>query len=94
MDQFYDGGWHANLPNDGSMVDGLRCYQNYERLLEEDIDILIVCLTNDVAEVTIAGLECGLHVFCEKPPGRNVADIVRVIEIEKEASKTKIDVWI
>ena len=41
-------------------------------------------MTNDIAaEVTIAGLKKGLHVFCEKPPGRNVEDIVSVILQEK-----------
>ena len=61
-----------------SIVDGIRGYKNYKKLLEEDLDILIVCLTNDIApEVTIAALNAGLHVFCEKPPGRNVSDIDR-----------------
>jgi predicted dehydrogenase len=50
--------------------------------LREDHDILFVCMTNDIApEVTIAGLESGLHVFCEKPPGRDVSDIAQVMEI-------------
>ncbi|MBT5399380.1 Gfo/Idh/MocA family oxidoreductase, partial [bacterium] len=69
----------------------LRSYQDYKQLLEEDLDILIVCLTNDIApEVTIAGLECGLHVFCEKPPGRDVRDIIRVIKVEKKYPKQKL----
>ena len=77
--------------NNGLMVDGLRSYQDYKQLLEEDLDILIVCLTNDIApEVTIAGLECGLHVFCEKPPGRDVRDIIRVIKVEKKYPKQKL----
>jgi len=70
--------------NEGTFTDGIRYYQDYRRLLAEDLDILIVCLTNDVAaDVTIAGLESGLHVFCEKPPGRNVEDILRVIDHER-----------
>jgi predicted dehydrogenase len=74
-----------------SIVDGIRGYKNYRKLLEEDLDILIVCLTNDIApEVTIAALNLGLHVFCEKPPGRNVADIVKVIEVEKNNPNLKL----
>jgi len=70
---------------DCPMVDGLRSYRDYRHLLKEDLDVLIVCLTNEVApEATIAGLERGLHVFCEKPPGRDVADILKVIEVEKK----------
>ena len=74
-----------------SEINGLRCYRSYKKLLEEDLDILFVCLTNDIApEVTISGLEAGLHVFCEKPPGKNVADIIRVIETEKKNPNLKL----
>lgn len=76
---------------EGELSDGVRCYRDYQRLLSEKLDALVVCMTNDVAaEVTIAGLEAGLHVFCEKPPGRNVEDIVRVIEHEKRHSGLKL----
>jgi predicted dehydrogenase len=73
------------------LANGVRCYQNYRRLLTEDLDVLIVCLTNDLApEVTIAGLNAGLHVFCEKPPGRNVEDIMRVIDSERRHPTLKL----
>lgn len=69
---------------EGALPDGVRYYPDYRSLIEEDIDILIVCLSNEIApEVTIAGLDKGLHVFCEKPPGRDVEDIIRVIRCEK-----------
>mgnify|MGYP003705995653 CR=1 FL=1 len=62
----------------------IRSFNNYKDMLNEDIDVLFVCLTNDIAaEVTIAGLERGLHVFCEKPPGKDVGEILEVIEVEK-----------
>lgn len=76
---------------DGTLPDGVRHYQDYRRLLTEDLDALIVCMTNDMAaEVTIAGLESGLHVFCEKPPGRNVEDILRVISHERQHPSLKL----
>ena len=69
----------------GIMEDGLVFYSSYHDLLQEDLDILIVCLTNEIApEVSIEGLEKGMHVFCEKPPGRDVSDIVRVMDVEKQ----------
>ena len=50
-----------------------------------------MCLSNDLnADATIAGLEKGLHVFCEKPPGRDVADIARVVACEKEHPGLKL----
>jgi predicted dehydrogenase len=74
-----------------SMVDGLDGYKSYRDLLKMDLDILIVCMTNDIApEVTIAGLKEGLHIFCEKPPGKDVLDIKKVIEVEKGCQGQKL----
>ncbi len=71
------------LKGEGSFADGVRYYSSYEPMLAEGLDVLFVCLTNDInPDATIAGLEKGLHVFCEKPPGRDVADIARVIDCE------------
>ena len=67
----------------GTLEDGVRYSPHYQDLLNEDLDALFVCISNDMAaEVTIAGLEKGLHVFCEKPPGRDLDDIARVIDCE------------
>ena len=79
------------LPESGTFDDGVRHFAHYRDLLEESLDILIVCMSNDMAaEVTIAGLEAGLHVFCEKPPGQDVADIARVIEAENRHPGQKL----
>ena len=73
-----------NFNEPGQMSDGVRCYPKYKQLLEEPLDVLFVSLPNYMAaDVTIAGLQRGSHVFCEKPPGRTVADVERVIEVEK-----------
>ena len=70
----------------------INCYTKYQDLLDkEDLDIIFVCLTNNIAaEVTIAGLNNGLHVFCEKPPGMNVEEIEHVIEIENKNKGLKL----
>jgi len=71
--------------------DGLNYYDNYRDLINDKIDALIVCLTNDIApEVTIAAIEKKLHVFCEKPPGRTVEDIMRVMLCEKKHPECKL----
>lgn len=72
------------FPEPATLANGVRCYPHFRQLLKEPLDLLFVSLPNYLAaEVTIAGLERGLHVFCEKPPGRDVRDIERVISIEK-----------
>jgi len=66
-------------------------YETYKALLGERLDVLFVCLTNDIApEVTMAGLEAGLHVFCEKPPGREPADVARVIACAERHPSLKL----
>jgi predicted dehydrogenase len=71
--------------------EGFLCLSDYQQLLAEPLDVLFVCLPNYLApEVAIAGLERGLHVFCEKPPGRDLADISRVIECERQHTGQKL----
>ncbi|MFH2201707.1 MAG: Gfo/Idh/MocA family oxidoreductase [Elusimicrobiota bacterium] len=75
----------------GRLPDGTRHYRHYRQLLQRDLDILFVCLPNYLAaDATIAGLERGLHVFCEKPPGRTVSDILAVRAAEKKHPKLKL----
>ena len=80
-----------NFKEPYAQKDGLAFYSNTEDLLNTELDILFVCLTNNVAaEVTIAGLKNGLHVFCEKPPGMSVQDIENVILVEQENPNLKL----
>lgn len=81
-----------NFTNSSVDLPGIACYNNYKELLEKEaLDILFVCLTNNIAaEVTIAALEKKMHVFCEKPPGMNVEDIKNVIEVEKKYPELKL----
>lgn len=77
--------------SEGSFPDGIHYYKSYQRLLTENLDVLLVCMSNDIAaEVTISGLNKGLHVFCEKPPGRNLEDIANVIHHEKKQPHLKL----
>jgi predicted dehydrogenase len=72
-------------------IPGVQVYENYRQLLEMDLDAVFVCLTNEIApEVTIASLKKGLHVFCEKPPGRTVEDILKVREAEAQNPNLKL----
>jgi predicted dehydrogenase len=58
----------------------LKKLKDFTDLLEQDLDILFVCLPNNLAAAaTIGGLKRGMHVLCEKPPGKNLQDIDAVI---------------
>lgn len=75
----------------GTAPDGVKHFPTYRELFDETLDVLFVSLPNYLApEVTIAGLERGLHVFCEKPPGRTVQDIRDVISAEKKHTHLKL----
>lgn len=79
------------LGGSGKFDDGVSHFDSYQELLKIDLDVLFVCLTNDInPDATIAGLEKGLHVFCEKPPGRDLSDIVRVINAENSHPALKL----
>lgn len=82
-DQYFEGS--------GQFEDGIKYFKSYQELLKEPLDALFVCVPNYLApEATMAGLNLGLHVFCEKPPGRNVQDIRDVIKVEKENPQCKL----
>lgn len=69
----------------------VKCFSNITELLAQPLDILFVCLTNDVAaQGCIDALNQGLHVFCEKPPGRNVSDILKVRSVEENYPNLKL----
>ncbi len=70
---------------------GVALHSSYRTLLNESLDVLFVCVPNYLApEVTMAGLERGLHVFCEKPPGRDLKDITDVIATERRHTGLKL----
>lgn len=97
--QFIDSHPHLNtvavcdvtFTGSGTLSDGVVFHDSYQKLLKEKLDVLFVSLPNYLApEVTMAGLQAGLHIFCEKPPGKSVQDIENVIAIEQKHSHLKL----
>ena len=77
--------------NNGILSNGVQAFSSPDDLLKEDIEVLFVSLPNFLAPgVTICGLEHGCHVFCEKPPGRNIQDILDVIATADEYPNAKL----
>ena len=82
----------CDKPFIGKMKDGVLYTDNYRLLLEElSLDVLFVCVPTYVAaEITIAGLEKGLHVFCEKPPACTLEEMKRIVDVEKKYPDLKL----
>jgi predicted dehydrogenase len=60
---------------------GSRVFADAERLLEEDLDAVLICAPPAVHEaVTLAALERGRHVFLEKPPSMTAAGARRLVD--------------
>ncbi|WP_240421418.1 Gfo/Idh/MocA family protein [Paenibacillus periandrae] len=70
-------------------VVGAKVYENYTELLKDgSIDVIHVCTPNDShAEISIAALESGKHVMCEKPMAKTAADARRMVEVAKRTGK-------
>lgn len=76
---------------DGSAL-GCPLFSDYRHAIDQtDPQIVFVCTPNAVSpDVSIYALERGCHVFCEKPPGRNVGDIERIIRAERKQHGLKV----
>ncbi|MBM3252535.1 MAG: Gfo/Idh/MocA family oxidoreductase, partial [Candidatus Omnitrophica bacterium] len=69
-------------------IKGCRVFESFSQLLKKEIDIIFVCTPNYYSpEICIKSMQAGKHVFCEKPPGRNVKDIEDIIRAEKDGAR-------
>ncbi len=64
-------------------------YTDYRELLKDDsIDVVHVCTPNaSHADITVAALEAGKHVMCEKPMAKTVEGARRMLEAAKRTGK-------
>lgn len=64
-------------------------YEDYSELIaRDDIDVVNVCTPNLYhSEVSVAALQAGKHVFCEKPDAINPAEAVKMAEAAKASGK-------
>ena len=69
-----------------------RVYDDWRQMLVDvEPDIVSVCTPNVFhCEQAIAAFEAGAHVFCEKPPGRDLEEIANVIRCEKGNPELKL----
>lgn len=66
-----------------------KVFTNYEDLIAMDeLDVIHVCTPNNThAAVSIAALESGKHVMCEKPMATNSKDARKMIEAAEKSGK-------
>lgn len=70
---------------------GAPVFADYHALLDAAPDVVFVCTPNNLTpEVAIAALRRGCHVFCEKPPGRTLTDIVAIREAEAASPRSRL----
>jgi len=61
----------------------IACVSAPNEIFASRVDVIWVCTPNAITpDMVVAALEAGKHVFCEKPPGRTVADIQRIRDAE------------
>jgi predicted dehydrogenase len=65
-----------------------KCFNDYHELLgDRDVDVAIICLPNFLHfPASLAALEAGKHVLCEKPPTMNAAEM-KVLREEAQQRK-------
>ena len=70
---------------------GLPTSERWQDVVEGPADAVFVATPNHLtAEIVVAALDAGKHVFCEKPPGRNVQDIRDIRAAEERADGRKL----
>jgi len=61
-------------------------FSAFEELLKDDVDGVVIATPNRFhAEQSIAALERGIAVFCQKPLGRNAFETRRIVEAARNA---------
>lgn len=70
-------------------AEGAKVYTDFRELLKDGgLDVIHVCTPNDShAEITIASLEAGKHVMCEKPMAKTAAQAKDMLDAAKRTGK-------
>lgn len=71
-------------------IDVPRAFSDFEELLRmPDLDAVVISTPNHLhAPMTIAALDYGKHVLCEKPAARNAAEAQQMADAARRAGKT------
>lgn len=66
-------------------IEGAKVYEDFNEMLKnEKLDVVHVCTPNNVhAPASIAAMEAGCHVMCEKPMAKNVEQAQAMLDAQK-----------
>ncbi|MGD2090146.1 MAG: Gfo/Idh/MocA family oxidoreductase [Candidatus Aminicenantes bacterium] len=75
--------------NEAADFQGFKRTKSAEEIINDPaIDAVFICTPNYLNKsLTISALHAGKHVFCEKPPAFNAAEIKEIREVEKISGK-------
>ena len=65
-----------------------KIFSDYKKMLKEDLDAVCVLTPNNLhCEMTVAALNAGKHVMCEKPMAMNYKETQKMIEARDKSGK-------
>lgn len=65
-----------------------KVFTDYQELLKQDLDVVHVLTPNKShSPITVAALEAGKHVMCEKPMAINASEAERMVDAAKRTGK-------
>ena len=65
-----------------------KVFTDYKKLLKEDLDAVCVCTPNvSHSEITVAALNAGKHVICEKPMAINYEEAKAMLDAKAKSCK-------
>jgi predicted dehydrogenase len=65
-----------------------KVFANYQEMLKEDLDVVHVLTPNKShSPITVAALEAGKHVMCEKPMAINTEEAQKMVDAAKRTGK-------
>ena len=58
---------------------GISYFKSYQNIFDQKLDAIFICMPNYLAkDITIQAMKNNIHVFCEKPPSKNVKELLEV----------------
>jgi len=84
--------WICDIDSTKIIPKTIKFTKNVEEIFaDKSISAVVICTPNyKLKEYVLKALDSGKHVFCEKPPGRNLIELNKMIEAEKRNPHLKL----